>query len=169
MDYEIVILLFGERGFGFSNFVPWSAQNRPPTKHHPSPSHLKESTMKTTNLFAAVAATLAFAASGAATAAIVDSYSEFQPPQALSSTTTRAAVKAELLAARAAGQLDANEARYYQPEVIVSQRSRAEVRSETLAAIASGELRAQAREGYDSNFSAPLQARGNLQMASIKR
>ncbi len=92
--------------------------------------------MKTTRLFAALA--LTFIASGAALA----EGSAYDYPQPVRSQTTRAAVVAALMQARANGTLVATEADTQKNPVFVATRSRADVRSETLAAIASGELQA---------------------------
>ena len=92
--------------------------------------------MKTTALFAALAAS--FVASGAALA----EGSAYDYPQPIVSQTTRAAVVAELMQARANGTLIATEADTQKNPPFVATRSRADVRSETLAAIASGELQA---------------------------
>lgn len=92
--------------------------------------------MKTTPVFAAIAITLA--ASGAAMA----QEATYEYPQAAVSSTTRAAVQAELQQARANGQLQVGEALVGPTTTFVAQRSREDVRTETRSARASGKLRA---------------------------
>jgi len=63
-----------------------------------------------------------------------------QQAQQQKSTLTREQVKAEVIRARAAGELDFNEANYPPQQPFVSTRTREEVKAEVLAARANGEL-----------------------------
>jgi 5-deoxy-D-glucuronate isomerase len=92
-----------------------------------------------------VAATLAIAAVGASA-----QEATYEQPQAVVSATTRAAVSADVLQARANGTLMATEFDRQAWAPFVSARSRADVRAETRAAAESGELRALHEE--DNSF-----------------
>jgi hypothetical protein len=91
--------------------------------------------MKTTHLFAALVITLS------ATGAAMAQQATYEYPLALTSTTTVAAVKAQLQAARADGSLVINEAQVGTLPKFQAQLSREAVRAETLRAAASGEIR----------------------------
>lgn len=150
LDYEFVIWLSGNRGSGFPEFIPWSAQKPPPcsrsqlqsTPLNPVPTP-KEDTMKTTTLFAAIAMTLAASASAMAQEVSYDY------PQPATSQKTRAEVVAEVRQAAANGTLRLSEGEISREAPFVAQRTRADVRAETLLAIASGELQQLNREVGD--------------------
>ncbi len=77
------------------------------------------------------------------------------------STLTREQVKAEVVRARAAGELEANEYNYPPVQPVASTLTRAQVKAEVIAARASGELDAQEAQynGYfDSRISPRTQA-----------
>jgi Domain of unknown function (DUF4148) len=95
---------------------------------------LKDTIMKTSTLFAAIALTVA------TTGAAFAQEATYDYPQAATSQKSRAEVVAELRQAQAEGTLHIGEASYRAPERIISTVTRAEVRAQTLAAIASGEL-----------------------------
>jgi hypothetical protein len=101
--------------------------------------------MKTTNLFAAVALTLA-AAAGPALA----QEATYEYPQALNSATTRAAVTAELLGLRANGQVLVSEAHVGTETRVTPGLTREAVRAEARAAAKSGLIRALTAEPYAS-------------------
>lgn len=145
LDYEFVIWLFGRGGFGFPEFIPWSAQKAPSRSFKSTPLNptLKECTMKTTTLIAAIAVTLAASASAMAQEATYDY------PQPAASQKTRAEVVAELRQAAANGTLHLSEGEVGREAPFVAQRTRADLRAETLLAIASGELQRLNREGGD--------------------
>lgn len=144
-DYEFVIFVFGSGGFGFSEFIPWSANschlNTNPLVH--STLNRKRLTMNTTRIVAALA--LTFAAAGSAMA----QEASYDYPQALSSQTTRAAVQAELRAARADGSLIVNEASVGGAARFLAQRSRPAVKAEAVLALRSGQSQALTAEPHD--------------------
>jgi hypothetical protein len=90
--------------------------------------------MKTYSLVAAAA--LALVASGS----VLAEGASYDYPQPISQATSRAAVVADLEAARAAGLVPLTEARLNQDTPNVSTRSRTDVRAETLAAIQAGDI-----------------------------
>lgn len=100
--------------------------------------------MKTINLFAAIAVTLA-----ASVSAMAQEVS-YEYPQPTTTQKSRAEVMAEVRQAAANGTLHQNNSEISHEGSFVTQRTRAEVRAETLLAIASGELQALNREvsGY---------------------
>jgi hypothetical protein len=100
--------------------------------------------MKTSTLIAAIATV--FAAAGASA-----QEATYELPQPVTSQTTRAAVMAELLQARANGTLQVTEYDRNVATPSVSLRSRAEVQAEARAAVASGESIARHSEhaGFD--------------------
>jgi len=108
--------------------------------------------MKTSSIVAAV---LAIVAASAATA----QEATYELPQPAVSTTTRAAVVADLAKARADGKLQMTELDRQAWGPFVSTRSREDVRAETLAAAASGELQALHRETNSFDGHVPAGAR----------
>lgn len=119
--------------------------------------------MKTTSIIAAVLA-LAAATSVSAQEAT------YEMPQPVASTTTRMAVNAELLQARADGTLQLTELDRQSYGSFVSTRSRAEVAAETRAAAASGELQALHGEtnSFDGQIMSRAQRAGAPMMAAAK-
>lgn len=101
--------------------------------------------MKTNNLFASVALTLA-AAAGPALA----QEATYEYPQPLTSATTRAAVQAELRGLRASGQVLVSEAHVGTEARMTSGLTREAVRAEARAAANSGLTRALTAEPYGS-------------------
>jgi hypothetical protein len=146
-DYEIVISSLAGDDLRFPEFIPWSAQCRPPMTPKPGVSANPYRTPPTRkpimNRITRIAAlALSFAAVGSAFAE-----SPGLDTQHLSgSTLTRAEVTAEVLQARAAGTLVATEADLNKGDTVLISRSRDAVRADTLAAIASGEVQALAAE-----------------------
>ncbi len=108
--------------------------------------------MNTRHLIAAIALTFV-AASGAAVA----QEAIYEYPQALKSQTTRAAVLAELQAARADGTLQVHERSFHQEPRFVSQTSRDRVRAEARTARQSGQTAALTAEpqGFDGGLPLP--------------
>jgi hypothetical protein len=98
----------------------------------------------------AAAALAVFAAAASAQEAV------YEPPQAVASTMTRAAVMADLERARADGTLEVTEADRNAWPAFTATRSRDAVRAETLAAARSGELQALHRE--DNSFDGRITA-----------
>lgn len=94
-------------------------------------------------------------------AAFAQSALELQPAQQQKSTLTREQVKAEVLRARAAGELEANEYNYPPLPATASTLTREQVKAEVLAARANGELdvnEAQYNGFFDSRTSPRAQA-----------
>jgi hypothetical protein len=95
--------------------------------------------MKTRSI---IAAALAIVASGAALAG----EAEYQYPQQVTSSVTRAEVHAQMLQARAAGTIVVGEASGVVQSVFASTRNRADVHAEAIAAGRSGEIAALSSE-----------------------
>jgi hypothetical protein len=141
LDYEFVIFLLGGRDFGFPEFISWSAQ-MPPQPESLNPFTAKETIMKTTTLFAALA--FGFAASGAA---LAQEGNDRDAP--FTAQKTRAEVIAEFKLARDAGLIQMTEGEsLVRTTPLASKLTRAEVHAQAAAAVASGELRALGHEGY---------------------
>ena len=104
--------------------------------------------MNTTRIIAALA--LTFAAAGSAMA----QEATYDYPQALSSQTTRAAVQAELQAARAEGSLIVNEASVGGATQFLAQRSRPAVKAEAVMALRSGQTQVLTAEPHDFTVAA---------------
>jgi hypothetical protein len=126
-DYEFVIRAFGWRRMRRPKFIPWSAQNRPPTDK-PS-TGTQDTIMKTPSLIAVVA--LAFAGSAFAQEATSDAW------MGAAATKSRAEVQAELQQARATGLTKAWSAGYM--EKMNSTQSRADVALAARTARVNGE------------------------------
>jgi hypothetical protein len=141
LHYEFVMCVFGRRGFGFSNFVPWSAHSVGPLNET---TQLLGALIMTTRTHIA-ALFISLAATGPAFA----QETTVELPQPVVSSVSRAAVVAALDQARANGTLQISEANW-PATTFVSQKTRAQVREETLMAIASGELRALNQEPYSA-------------------
>jgi len=120
-------------------------------------SNLKDTIMKTSTLFAAIALTVATTGTTFAQEATYDY------PQAATSQKSRAEVVAELRQAQADGTLHIGEADHSAPVRTISTVTRAEVRAQTLAAIASGELAELNRSNHNGfegvTFKAPAATR----------
>jgi hypothetical protein len=114
--------------------------------------------MKTSSIIAA-ALVLAAATSVSAQEAT------YELPQPAASTTTRAAVTAELAQARADGSLQVTESDRQAWAPFVATRSRAEVAAETRAAAASGEL--QALHGETNSFDGQTMSRAKPAAAPV--
>jgi hypothetical protein len=106
-DYEFVICVCANGGFGFSEFIPWSALKPAPNRNQSSnhPPTPEGNTMKINTLFAALALTAA-----AASLPVLAQEATYDYPQAAISQVSRQAVLADLAQARAEGSLQVNEA-----------------------------------------------------------
>jgi hypothetical protein len=106
-DYEFVICVCANGGFGFSEFIPWSALKPAPKRNQSSnhPPTPEGNTMKINTLFAAIALTAA-----AASLPVLAQEATYDYPQAATSQVSRQAVLADLALARAGGSLQVNEA-----------------------------------------------------------
>jgi hypothetical protein len=165
LDYEIVMFVFGRRGFGISNFVLWSAPCRPqrtkPRNHTTQPQGALIMTTRThiAALFISLAAT--------GTAFAQETTQEL--PQPIVSTVSRVTVVAERDQARTGGAPRVTETDW-PVTTFVAQKTRADVRAETRLAIASGELRALNQEPYSAYVAkspaAPAQL--SLLIAAVK-
>ncbi len=116
--------------------------------------------MKTTQLFAAIALTIA-----AASGPVFAQEATYEYPQVIVSQTTRAAVLADLQLARAEGTLQVGEASVAPEGRFISQRSRDTVRAEGLQAARSGQTAQRVGEPHGFSVDAP-QAAQALAMAS---
>lgn len=101
-------------------------------------------------------ATLLLATTAAFAQSDVDLFVQQAQPQ--KSTLTREQVKAEVLRARAAGELESNEYNYPPVQATASTLTREQVKAEVLAARASGELDAQEAQ-YNGYFDTRIAAR----------
>ena len=109
--------------------------------------------MKTTQLFAAIALTIA-----AAAGPVLAQEATYDYPQAAVSQTTRAAVLADLQLARAEGTLQVNEASVGHDTRFMAQRSRDAVRDEARAAVRNGQTAALTAEPNGFSVDAPKSA-----------
>ncbi len=120
------------------------------------------------NTISRLAALAVFSASVAASGAAFAQEATYELPLPAVSTTSRAAVQAELLQARADGTLRVTEADLNRHDPVQSLRSRADVRAETLAARASGELQAVGAD--DNSFDGHVAAASRpVRIAGITR
>ena len=118
--------------------------------------------MKTTStLFAALALTLA-----AAAAPVLAQEATYDYPQVVSSTTTRAAVQAELKALRADGHVLVNEAQAGVETRALPMRSREAVRAEARAALKSGLTHALTADPHGFTVNLPAAAEAPTTMAA---
>jgi hypothetical protein len=113
--------------------------------------------MKTASI---VAATLILAAAG-----VSAQEATYELPQPVTSATTRAAVTADVLSARANGTLQVSEFDRQAWAPFVSERNRDDVRAEARAAAARGELRAL--HGEPSSFDGRVVSSATLDAAPV--
>jgi Domain of unknown function (DUF4148) len=102
-DYEFVICVWAKGGFGFSEFILWSALKPAPNEaSYPSlySPTTERNTMKINTLFAAIALTAV-----AASLPVLAQEATYDYPQAAASQVSRQAVLADLAQARADGTL----------------------------------------------------------------
>lgn len=106
--------------------------------------------MKTTQLFTAMALTLA-----AASAPVLAQEASYDYPQPIVSKTTRAAVLAELQAARADGTLQINESSVGDTSHYIALRNRDSVRAEARQGVRDGSSAALAAEPHGYTLDLP--------------
>ena len=109
--------------------------------------------MKTTQLFTALALTLA-----AASGPVLAQEATYEYPQAAVSQVTRAAVLADLATARAEGTLQIHEgsnSRDSRDSRFMAQRSRDGVRAEAVSAARSGQIATLTAEPHDFDVAVP--------------
>ncbi len=154
-DYQFVILVFGWGGFGFPEFISWQAQRRPTVKTKPESlfTHRKESIMKFSPLFTAIA--LSFAA---AAGPVLAQEATYEFPQAATSKTTRAEVLADLAQTRAQGRLEISEAYAGVKTPAVHGDSREALRAEAQVARRNGYIWALTAEPQGFTVAAPKAA-----------
>ena len=109
--------------------------------------------MKTTQLFTAIALTLA-----AASGPVLAQEATYEYPQAAVSQVTRAAVLADLATARAEGTLQIHEGSNSRDNRFMAQRSRDGVRAEARTAARSGQIATLTAEPHDFDVAVPKAA-----------